>query len=200
MQTTDELAAAAQAGTGDALELWQAVRRFAMGRAVRWHKALNGRGGVTLDDLEQAAFLALLDALASWDGNRGTFLAWYSLRLKGAFTTAAGLRTRREEQDPLEAALSLEAPLTDTVGEPFTLAEVVPDPAAEAAFSSVAERDKAQRLRAELGAALSTLPEEQRTALVSEFWHGRRADTRTRSAALRALRKPEVSRGLKAYL
>lgn len=112
----------------------------------------------------------------------------------------AGLRTRREERDPLEAALSLEAPLTDSVGEPFTLAEAVPDPAAEAAFSAVAERDKAQRLRAELGTALSTLPEEQRAALVSEFWHGRRADTRARNAALRALRKPEVSQGLKAYL
>lgn len=49
MQTTDELAAAAQAGTGDTLDLWQTVRRFAMGRAVRWHKALHGRGGVTLE-------------------------------------------------------------------------------------------------------------------------------------------------------
>mgnify|MGYP001537623552 CR=1 FL=1 len=63
---TNEIAAAVQCGQADVLELWQAVRRFAIKQGLRWLRALDGKGGATLDDLEQCAFLAMLDALESW--------------------------------------------------------------------------------------------------------------------------------------
>lgn len=67
MQDTNEIAAAVQQGQEDILELWQAVRRFALKMAHRWNKAIRERGGVTMDDLQQTAFLALVDALNHWE-------------------------------------------------------------------------------------------------------------------------------------
>ena len=62
--TNEELAVPMRAGErGRITELWARVRRFALWRARRW--AAFGRG-VTVDDLEQEAFIALLDALERW--------------------------------------------------------------------------------------------------------------------------------------
>lgn len=199
--TTDEIAAAVQAGQADRLELWEAVRRFAYGRAYRWCKAAEGRGGVELDDLVQCSFLALVEALETWDPKAGAFITLYSLKLKSAFTEATGQRTQRDRLDPLDHALSLEHPLTDSEsGEPFTLADVVEDPAAVVAFVDIEERDRQARLHKALRAALQTLPEAQRTAVVGFFTYGRKTDTKARSAGLRALRSPAVSRTLRAFL
>ena len=68
--SNEELAAAIRAGErGRIMELWGQVRRFALQQARRW--VYLGRGGVTLEDLEQAAFLALLDALGGWRAEAG---------------------------------------------------------------------------------------------------------------------------------
>lgn len=199
--TTDEIAAVVQAGQADRLELWEAVRRFAYGRAYRWYKAAEGRGGVELDDLMQCAFLALVEALETWDPKAGAFITLYGLKLKAAFTEATGQRTKRDQLDPLEQALSFDAPLTDSEsGDLFTLADVIEDPAAVVAFVDIEERDRQVRLHKALRAALQSLPEAQRAAVVGFFIHGQRTDTKARSAGLRALRSPAVSRTLRAFL
>lgn len=190
---TNEIAAAVQCGQADILELWQAVRRFAIKQGLRWLRALDGRGGVTLDDLEQCAFLALLDALKDWNGDNGSFIGWYVLRLKTAYQEAMGMRTKRDKQDPINLALPLDEPLTDREGDSFTIADTVPDPAAEAAFEFTGIRVAVQR-------ALAAIPENERQAVIAEFWYGAKPDTRLRRAALRHLRHPSISRGLKAYL
>ena len=53
-----------------------------------------------MQDLEQEAFLALLEALERWDEKAGPFLPWYSLRLKAAFTAATAQKTQRDRLDP----------------------------------------------------------------------------------------------------
>ena len=132
---TNEIAAAVREGHADVLELWEAVRRFAHDRAFRWRRALEGRGGCTLDDLMQCAFLALLEALEGWDPSAGAFLTWYGYHLQGAFTEATGQRTKRERKDPLQWAVSLDTPLVDSEGDALLLEDVVEDPAAEALLS-----------------------------------------------------------------
>ena len=85
--TNEELARAIQGGDKDKLlELWAAVRRFAHDRAYRWTMAVGGRAGLSVDDFEQVAFLALLEALEGWDDRGGSFLTWYGLKLRGAFS------------------------------------------------------------------------------------------------------------------
>ena len=79
MSTTEELATAVQMGEQDRLlALWDAVRPFAAKTARRWAAAAGDRSGVTLDDLMQESFLALLDALEGWRADDGAFLTVWS--------------------------------------------------------------------------------------------------------------------------
>ena len=196
--TNEELATLIQSGERDkVLELWKQVRRFALQQANRWARI--GRGGVTVADLEQSSFLALLDALERWEPSRGTFLHLYSIRLKAEFTAATMQRTQRYRLDPLYFCEILEEPLRvdPDVG---TLADVTPDPTAEWAVESVSERDYLTHRRAAVRRALDGLPADQRRAVVLRYWHGESPEPRALNAAMRALRHPSVSRGLRAFL
>lgn len=197
--TTNEIAAAVQSGQADRLELWEAVRRFAYDRAYRWCRAMEGRGGMVLEDYIQVAFLALLEALESWDPAAGAFLTWYGLKLKGAFTEAAGMRTQRDKRDPIHHALSLDAPLTDSEsGEDFTLADVLEDTTAAAEIDAVAERDYQQQRKQALAKALDGLTEDQRRAVVLRHCHGLTVDqTADRMGITRATARAAEQKGLR---
>ena len=200
--SNEELAAAIRAGErGRIMELWGQVRRFALQQARR--RVYLGRGGVTLEDLEQAAFLALLDALEGWRAEAGKFLTWYGLRLKAAFTAATGQRTQRDRLDPLDRALSLEAPVGDE-DDTLTLADAIPDPQAAETLERVGVWDTLHK-------AMEELPEGQREEIRRRYWMNQTtaeiaAATGTQekevrkleAAALKALRHPRISRALKS--
>lgn len=197
--TTNEIAAAVQAGQADRLELWEAVRRFAYDQAYRWCRAMEGRGGMVMEDYIQVAFLALLDALEGWDPAAGAFLTWYGLKLKGAFVEAVGMRTQRDKRDPIHYALSLDAPLTDSEsGEDLTLADVIEDPYAAAEVEAVAELDYQQRRKQALATALDGLTEDQRRAVVLRHCHGLTVDqTASRMGTTRATARAAEQKGLR---
>lgn len=207
--TNEELAQQIQQGERDLiLPLWEQVRRYAHDRAYKWHRATGGRGGVTLDDLEQEGFIALLEALEGWDEKAGPFLPWYSLRLKAAFTAATAQRTQRDRKDPLQDCLSLDAPLTDQEGDPFTLEDTIPDQRAEDDLNTVEEWDRQAAIRR----VLDSLQAEQRRVILLRYYHDMTREqtaqrlhlTRTRvntieQKALRILRHPVNSRVLLQY-
>ena len=208
--TNEELARQIQQGERDLiLQLWAQVRRYAHDRAYKWYRATGGRGGVTLDDLEQEAFIALLEALEGWDEKAGKFLTWYDLRLKAAFTAATMQRTKRDMKDPLESALSLDASLLDGEDDPFILADVVADPRAEDDLNTVEERDRQAAIRR----VLNSLQVEQRRVILLRYYHDMTREqtaqrlhlTKTRAAAieakaLRLLRHPVNSRVLLEHI
>ena len=209
---TNQIAAAVKSGQADVMTLWEAVRRFTHDRAYRWERALGSRCGVTVDDLTQTGFLALLDALETWKPEAGTFLTWYGLRLKAAFAAATGQRTQRDKRDPLQTCVSLDMPVAESEGDALTLADVLPDQTAEAAFKDVDERDRRQRLHHALHRALQTLPETQRRAVVLRYFCGctvegtaarmgttRAAASAAEQKALRLLRHPMNSKKLRVY-
>lgn len=205
----EELARRIQQGERDLiLQLWAQVRRYAHDRAYKWYRATGGRGGVTLDDLEQESIVALLEALEGWDEKAGKFLTWYDLRLKAAFTAATAQRTQRDRKDPLQDCLSLDAPLTDREGDPFTLEDTIPDQRAEEDLETVEEREKQAAIRR----VLDSLQTEQRQVILLRYFYGLTREqtaqrlhlTRTRAAAieakaLRLLRHPVNSRVLLQY-
>lgn len=192
---TNEIAKAVREGAADIMTLWEAVRQFAVSEASRWARAFDGRSGVTGEDLEQVAFIALLDAIERWEPDRGGFNTCLGYYLKRAFAQATSVRTERLRRDPLNnSPASLDLPIMPD--SDLTLGEIICDPSAEAAFDDVEERELEQAV----AEALSQLPENERTAMVDEFWHGRRADERTRSAALRHLRHPGISRTLREWV
>ena len=207
--TNEGLARRIQQGERDLLlQLWEQVQRYAHDRAYKWFRATNGRGGQTVQDLEQEAFLALLEALEGWDEKAGPFLPWYSLRLKATFTAATAQRTQRDRKDPLQDCLSLDTPLTDREGDPFTLGGTIPDPRAEEDMEAVAERD----LQAGVRRVVDSLSEEQRRVILLRYYHDMTREqtaqrlhlTRARAAAieataLRLLRHPVNSRVLLQY-
>lgn len=198
--SNEEFVALIQAGdTGQIIPLWTNVRLLALKEAGRWAAA--NRNGVELEDLGQEAFIALLEAVDTFDSGTGAwFSTWYMVRLKGAFTAACGMRTQRERQDPLAGAASLDAPVSTEDQEGITLSESIPDPGAELAMLAVEEDERRARLHDALITAIAELPEEQRAAVRGRYWQGVPVDNRALGKALRALRHPRVSRSLAEFL
>lgn len=200
MVDSSEIAKAVQAGEAGTLELWISVRRLALKFAIRWESALDGQSGMERDDFMQVAFLAMLDAVKSWDSQAGAFNTWFVIILKGAFTEAAGLRTARERNDPLRVAKSLDAPVTDETGDEVEGSDIVPDPTTELPFLAVAELDFMEKRREAVETALASLPDHQQEAIRAKYYRGEKADMVAVNAALRYLRHPSRSKDLKPYL
>ena len=159
--TNEELAALLQDGFGgedELLRLWDQVRRFAAAQARRWARA----SGIDIDDLMQEAFVALMDAVGTWNRDAAMFITWYTIRLKGAFTEAVGLLTARQRNDPLRGAVSLDAPVGHDEADPLTLLDVLEDPTAERAMQDLLERDFAAERSQVLHRLLDQLSETQR--------------------------------------
>ena len=168
--TNEALAAIIQAGRDDlTAELWQQCERFIAQQASRWCYAWNGRGGVTFDDLCQVGFLAMLEALRTYNPEKGVkFISWLGVCLRAPFLAAVGYRTKRQQQDPIEAAASLEAPLEGT--EDLTVGDMVADP-----LDCIAAADRRifiEQLHAALDEALDRLPQEQARAVRWRFYDG----------------------------
>ena len=200
--TNEELAVLIKAGYTEYIpQLWEQVDKFIWLKANWCADAIDGRGGVTAEDLHQAGYLALLSAVDNFDpAKEYKFLTYLDKRLKTAFAEATGYRTKRQQLDPLQSACSLDAPLSDGEEDFSTLGDTIPDPAAELAFDDVAEMDNVQRLHDALEDAFATLPDDQRADIREVYYMGGRVvDRKTHSDALRALRRPEISRELRQY-
>lgn len=166
--TNEELASMIQNGQTEAvLPLWQQVERYVRKSANRWSYAWIGRG-ISSDDLYQSGFIAMMEAVATFDQDKAKFLTWLGYYLRKVFSDALGIRTKRDNLDPLNYAASLDAPLVD--GEEATLEDVTPNPA-----DYIGEADRRiylEQLHGELERALSALPEEESEALRLRFYNG----------------------------
>ena len=195
-EQANKIAVSVQSGDGEVLALWGMCRRYAMQQATRWLRAFESSGGVELDDLEQSAFIGLLKAVQTWKPESGAFSTWYTIQLKAVFVEAYGMRTKRTREDPLNKYhLSLDTPLDENEDGSFTIADVLPDEAAEEAFEDVEQRDFQQAVQA----ALAQLTDAQRDAIIGEFWLGQKPDARARREAIRALRHPRIRKPLMEY-
>lgn len=184
----EELAAMAQAGDREALlKLWTQVRRMVYQQAMRWA----GVGGTTLEDLEQAGFIAVLRAVDTYDPTKAKLSTYLFQRLRAELSAATGYNSKRSRFDPLQNAVSLDAPLEDS--EDATLADFIPDPAAAAEMDGM-------EVRIGVAAILAELPEDQQRAVRGKYWHDFTVDKKTLNAAMKRLRHPDCSRRLKAYL
>lgn len=208
--SNEELAAAIKRGEREKLpQLWAQVERFVLKHAHRWALALDGAGGITADDLAQAGYLAMAEAVGRFDPEAGgAFMTvlWYAL--KQEFTQAAGLRTQRERKDPLRLAASLDIPATDEEdGEP--LEALIADPQAEQDFETI----EAKQLHDALENALHSLTVVQLAVIRCRYYLDmtqqqtaraldmERSEARTaEQRALRILRHPSNSRTLLPFV
>lgn len=196
-EQTNAIAAAVQNGELDVLTLWAAVRGYAYRKARRWAAALEYKSGQDVEDLMQEAFLAMLRAVGLWEQYKGMgFIGVYELTLRDGFSRACGCRTKREAEDPLRAALSLDMPVGEDGEEAGTLGSLVPDESAERPFLSIEQQELADAVQE----SLQSLPENLREALIEAFWYDKPVDAKLRTAALKALRHPTISRTLRTYI
>lgn len=206
--SNEELAVAIRAGERDKLmELWGQVRRLVHDMAYKRLRVTNGAGGVTLDDLMQAGFLGFLEAVRAYDPSAGfRFTSYLTYPVKSAFSEAEGRRSEKQKRDPIFSAVSIDAPLDEGEGEPLTLADVIPDPQATEALEGVGVWDTLHR-------AVEGLPEGQKEEIRRRYWLNQttaeistatgvpeKEVRKLEAAALRALRHPRISRGLRAYM
>ena len=191
--TANEIAAAVQNGQADYMELWEAVRRFAAQRSNRWVHI--GRGGITLEDLEQSAFVALLRAVKTWDPNgKAGFLSWYEIYIKGEFSIITGQRSMRTKMDPLDSAVSLDIPVNDSE-EASPMLDLLPDESPST--QELLEKKDCAKVLAE---ALDILSPQQRAAVVDYYVYRRRTDRVVRAAGIRKLRSSPMYAQLRGYL
>lgn len=206
--SNEELAVMARGGDCHALlQLWSQVKRMVYQQAARWA----WWGGATVEDLVQAGFIAVLRAVGSYNPTKARFSTYLFQLLRAELTAATGQHTKLSRLDPLQNALSLDAPLD--VDEDATLANFMPDPAAEAEITAIDEQDRQARLHAELEIALSPLSDEEQRTIRARYYRGQTLDaiavaegiskvtvSRQEQSALRRLRHPSHSKRLKAYL
>ena len=196
-EQTNAIAAAVQNGELDVLTLWAAVRGYAYRKARRWAAALEYRSGQDVEDLMQEAFLAMLRAVGLWEQYKGMgFIGVYELTLRDGFSRACGCRTKREAEDPLRSSISLDAPIGEDGEEAGTLVSLVPDESAERPFLGIEQQELADAVQE----SLQSLPENLREALIEAFWYDKPVDAKLRTAALKALRHPTISRTLRTYI
>ena len=194
---TNRIAEAVQRGQLDALTLWAAVRGYAYRKARRWAAALEHRSGQDVEDLMQEAFLAMLRAVGLWEQYKGMgFIGVYELTLRDGFSRACGCRTKREAEDPLRSSVSLDAPVGEDGEEAGTLGSLVSDESAERPFLGIEQQELADAVQE----SLQSLPENLREAMIDAFWYDKPVDAKLRTAALKALRHPTISRTLRTYI
>jgi RNA polymerase sigma factor (sigma-70 family) len=155
--TNEELAVMIRQGRTDLYaELWEHVRRFVEKQARRRCTLTDGLGGVTVDDLMQSGFLALVEAVEYFDpGGGASFIGVLDMRLKSAFSEAGGYRTTK--RDPLVIGCkSLSEPVKDDEPEGDTLLDLLKDP--EDQYESAEEGIYLGQLRRVLDSSVADLP------------------------------------------
>lgn len=167
--TNEELVAQIQEGNTAALvPLWEAVKGLVAWKARPILFALEGKRGVTLDDFMQEGYLAVVEAVETFDPEAGTFSAWLMVYLKKRFWELLGFRTERKRNDPINTTSSLDAPIGEDDGDIWL--EIVPDPAGESALLNVEEQLWREQLRDMVAMVMEDLPDQQREVLHRRYW------------------------------
>ena len=215
--TNEALAAQAKAGDREALAaLWEQNRgllRVMFRRLAAAYRERMDAAGVTLEDLEQEGYFAVAKAAKLYDPSAGTkFATFLFYPVKTAFSSAVGLRTERQRQEPLCRCDSLDVPLYAEDNGSATRGDTVPDDAAEQAFTDADECLYTAQLHSALDDALALLDERQAAVLRGRFYEDRTLQSlavqlgiscervrQTELKAIRAMRFPRIRCKLDAY-
>lgn len=171
--SNEELAVLIQRGQQGRLpELWQQVERFVRWKADKLAGKLNGRCGITAEDLYQCGYLALVSAVQSFCIEKeSSFIGWLDFYLKREYAALGGWLTERQKNDPLNNAVSLDVPVDAENEDSSTLGELQSDPIAEEAFLDIEEQDRIQRLHSVIEALLQEIPQLQADVIRLRFYH-----------------------------
>lgn len=172
--SNEELAVAVQAGDNDLMEtLWVQCYGFIRQVATRWARAWENRAYFDADDLTQSGYIALYEAVKKFEPSRGGFLSLLEYYLKTEFAKVAGCRTKVQRKEPLNNAISLDAPAyrnnkNDEASE-ITIGETIPSYDME--LEKVEDAIFNAQIAEVLHKAMGDLTEKQRTAIELYYFH-----------------------------
>lgn len=175
--------------------LWDAVERFIKVQAARRISLTGTLGGAEIEDLVQAGYIALFEAVQIYDqdNENSSFLSLLSLRLRSVFADCQGIRSSR--RDPLNYATSLDAPINEAQCDDseLTRADLIADQRAEDAFSEAENRLFVQDLHRALFRALDALPAASREIIKARYFECRtqKEIARSRGVSSESVRQVE---------
>lgn len=166
------MAVLAQQGNREAISaLWEQVKRLLYQLARRFYKRYGvdccTRRGVTMADLEQECFLALLDAVRSFKPTAGYQFTTYLTRAsENRFKAATGLR----KVNPLDIADSMNAPVLEDGESPVETGDLIPDPQAAGELENIDTTAEREYYHTELEVGLEALPPLQEAVIRGRFY------------------------------
>lgn len=152
------------------LPLWEAVERLIGMWAYKYTRRGQEQGSrlFDIDDLKQAGYIALVDAVAGYEPRPDAGFATYlCFHVRHHFAEVAGIRGTKRR--PEIGCFSLDAPLREDTET--TRVEMLADPAADFA-DDVIDREASCQDCAALLVEVDRLPDEQRQALMLTSWDG----------------------------
>lgn len=176
--TNEELAELINNGHNEAYSpLWKQTQRFLKSKALayyrQWLPSFEA-AGVELDDCYQVCFFALMDAVKSFDKEKGfTLLAYttYPLlnRLKELLSASRG-----GKPEPLNECCSIDKPIIDNQGNETPLSDLLEDETAAAAFDKVNHDIDHVPLAHAINEVMSgILSEEEQKVLQLYYWESK---------------------------
>lgn len=212
--SNEELVIEVQHGRTELIgELWEQVERLVKWKALRVLHAVDGLFCIEFDDLYQSGYLALVDAVETYQPGAGAFSTWFMYYLKTAFSEATGYRTDREKRDPLNYAVSMDAPITGEDGSETAFGDLIEDINASDRIDNVEEKVFCKELRRVLDTLLDTIPDPCREVLELRYYEDlTRMEISDRlyfdyqevrkleDKGIRILRKPSAAKYLKPFL
>lgn len=172
MRTNEELATAIQAGEREAIEqLWEQCYGFICQQSFKWAQAWKDRPAFDSDDFIQSGYIALCEAIKAYQADRGTFLHFLAYFLKTEFSKVAGCRTPAQMKEPLNNAISLDAPAYNDADSEATIGDTIP--ADDTAFEDVEEAIYKQTITEAVREAVASLPDRRRRAIEAYYLYGK---------------------------
>lgn len=212
--STEEMVVAIQGGNVALLEpLWDKLHRLVHTFAYRYYVATEGRGGVTVEDLEQAGFLAVMDAIPRYDPEEAAFSTYMVKYLRKHFQETSGRLYKDTKgylmpKDALNTCVSLNMTVDDE--EKTEMMDLIEDSATY--IENVEEKIWHEQLRDAVDRVLSEIPDDMAEVLrlrnygrltldqIGERCHVDRERVRQlENRAIRKLREPKLSCRLRPF-
>lgn len=171
---SNEGLSAIQAGEAERMgALWEQVAGLCCWKAKQVMTSLDLRGsscGVELDDLMQTGYLAMCEAVETYQPEHSAFSTWYVYYLKKAFAELTGFHTKQGRLEPLNTLyLSMDAPVSDET-DSAGYGDFIPDGKAAAVLEAVEDREYRDQLHDTMERMLAAMPDNCREVLRLRYY------------------------------
>ena len=173
--SNEELAIKIKEGNKEYIgQLWLQVEKYISAYIRKFISRTSNLQSFT-DDLYQVSYFALLDAIDSFDADKGyKLLTYLQFPLKKAFASELGYRTVKNRRDPSKDTISIDAEVGNDGESNLTLADVIPDKTSEEEFERILNCDFYKQMNSYLKKAIESKLNEDEQLIMFKILEGYR--------------------------